>query len=252
MGEIVVQGSQAFYRDQGKGDKAVLCLHGAGGNSLHWMEVAPPSGWRLLALDLPGHGQSAGAPYDTISGYARWVADFVEKRGERLVLCGHSMGGAIAMKVALEQPELLEALVLVGTGARLSVAPAILDVCRAGDAPRVQELVSGWAFSPLVGVEKIRDWYSRFGHSDCTAYLADFTACNGFDIRNRLGEINQPALVVCGDSDRLTPLKYSRYLVENLPKARLAEIPEAGHMVMLEQPDLFNAALAEFCLALGK
>ncbi len=252
MAELNINGKKVFYREQGKGDNTVLLIHGAGGNSLHWLEVTPPPGWRLLALDLPGHGLSGGDALDTVSGYAQVVAEFIAKLGVQPVLCGHSMGGAITLTTALEQPELLRALVLVSTGARLSVAPAILDVCRAGDAARVGEMISGWAFGPLVGLEKIRSWYSQFGLSTCATYLADFTACNSFDIRVRLGEITLPALVICGDNDRLTPLKYSIYLAENLPNARLAEIPGAGHMVMLEQPDLFSRALAEFCHGLKK
>jgi pimeloyl-ACP methyl ester carboxylesterase len=79
----------------------------------------------------------------------------------------------------------------------------------------------------------------------------DFLACNQFDIRNRLSEIKLPTLVVCGEEDQLTPVKYSKYLHEAVTGSRLVLIPRAGHMVMSEQPDPFNRALLSFLETLG-
>jgi len=246
MPETVVYGEPVFYRQKGHGEKFILFVHGAGGNSLHWLAVEPPAGWLALFLDLPGHGSSAGAPQDSIEGYAGWLTDFIEKWGEKPVLAGHSMGGAIALALALSRPELVSGLILVGAGAKLGVSPAIMELCREGNAA-VAELVAKWAYGPLPSREKIQAWGRAFGVAACEAYLADFTACNAFDVRERLAEIALPALVVCGSEDRLAPPKYSHYLAEHLLDASLVEIPQAGHMVMLEQPTLFNTALSAFC-----
>jgi len=245
--ETVVCGETVFYFQKGRGEKSLLFIHGAGGNSLHWLATEPPVGWRMLALELPGHAQSAGVPRDSIEGYAAWLAAFIEILAEKPVLAGHSMGGAIALALALSSPELVSGLVLIGTGAKLAVSPAIMELCREGKAAAVAELLAKWAYGPLSPPEKVQEWSKEFSLVDCRAYLADFTACNGFDVRERVAEIYLPALVVCGSEDCLTPPRYSRYLVDNLADASLAEIPNAGHMVAMEQPALFNAALSAFC-----
>jgi pimeloyl-ACP methyl ester carboxylesterase len=79
----------------------------------------------------------------------------------------------------------------------------------------------------------------------------DFKACDHFDIRNRLPEIKLPTLVLCGEEDQLTPVKYSRYLHENMTSSRLVLIPHAGHLVMTEQPDRLNSAIKSFLDTLG-
>jgi len=79
----------------------------------------------------------------------------------------------------------------------------------------------------------------------------DFKACDHFDIRSRLPEIRLPTLVLCGEEDQLTPVKHSRYLNENMRNSRLVLIPQAGHMVMAEQPGMLNNAIESFLGALG-
>jgi pimeloyl-ACP methyl ester carboxylesterase len=245
--EIIIDGEKVFYREKGSGEKLLLFVHGAGGNSLHWMTVEQPDGWRSLAVDLPGHGLTEGLPRDSIQGYAEWLAAVIQALGVQPVLAGHSMGGAIAMALALNRPEFLSGLVLVGTGAKLGVSPAILELCHSGDAAGTAELIAQIAYGPLPSRERVQEWNKEFGPAHCHAYLADFTACNNFDIRGRLSEITLPALIICGSEDRLTPPKFSRYLSDHLADSVLVEIPQAGHMLMLEQPSLFNRSIASFC-----
>jgi pimeloyl-ACP methyl ester carboxylesterase len=66
---------------------------------------------------------------------------------------------------------------------------------------------------------------------------ADFKACDAFDVRDQVGEIEQPTLVICGENDQMTPVRFSQFLAENLINSRLEVVPKAGHMVMLEQPE---------------
>lgn len=243
----MIQGIPAYVDVRGSGDKTILFVHGAGGNGLHWMETDPPPGWRLAALDLPGHGKSGGSAVSDISGYANWVAAFIEGYGGCDLLVGHSMGGAITMTVALEQPQLLQGIVLVGTGAKLAVSNIMLDLCRGGAVAKVEDMLSKVAYGPLPSVAKIKEWYRIFGNASCQSYLRDFLGCHHFDIRPQLAGIDLPTLVVCGKEDRLTPFKYSEYLTKHIPGARLEGIPDAGHMVMLEQPKQFNKIIADFC-----
>jgi pimeloyl-ACP methyl ester carboxylesterase len=242
-----MQGHTVHTEVRGAGENTLLLIHGAGGNSLHWMKTQPPPGYTLMALDLPGHGKSGGSAKSSVFEYAEWIAGFIDAIGGCTVLGGHSMGGAITLALSLIRPELVEGIVLVGTGAKLGVSPAILDLCQSGIAANVEEEMAKLAYGPLPSREQILRWYELFGQASCQAYLFDFTACNKFDIRTRLGEISHRALIVCGREDRLTPFKYSEYLADHLPNAQLAGIPNAGHMVMMEQPAVLNRVIRGFC-----
>jgi pimeloyl-ACP methyl ester carboxylesterase len=74
----------------------------------------------------------------------------------------------------------------------------------------------------------------------------DLLACNRFDVMDRLGAIQQNTLVICGVDDQMTPVRYAQYLSNSMPNARLNVIPNAGHMVMLEQPQLVANSLLSF------
>jgi pimeloyl-ACP methyl ester carboxylesterase len=79
----------------------------------------------------------------------------------------------------------------------------------------------------------------------------DFVACDNFDVMQQVSQIKLPALVICGEADQLTPMKYSEYLLDQLLQARLVRVPDAGHMVMLEQPERVAETAAEFAAGIG-
>jgi pimeloyl-ACP methyl ester carboxylesterase len=78
----------------------------------------------------------------------------------------------------------------------------------------------------------------------------DYAACDAFDVMERLEEIRCPTLAICGTADRLTPLKYSVYLRDHTPGAELVLVDTAGHMVMLEKPEVVARAVFEFIASL--
>ena len=119
-----------FYEGSNEGQRpSVILIHGAGGNHLYWpSEIRRLPGYRVFALDLPGHGKSGGRGQQSISTYAEVVLEWLESVGiHSAVFVGHSMGGAIAMTLALDHPEHVLGLGLVSAGARLRVAPAFLE-----------------------------------------------------------------------------------------------------------------------------
>jgi pimeloyl-ACP methyl ester carboxylesterase len=227
----------------------VILLHGAGGNHLYWPpQVRRMPGRRILALDLPGHGKSAGSGRQSIEEYAGDVDAFIRSIGlNTVVLAGHSMGGAIAIELAGRHPDRVLGLCLVSTGAKLRVSPEILrgtddpaalattvaeivDLSFSADAsPRLKQLAA----------QRMRDTRSSVLHGD-------FLACNAFDATARVAALGMPALIVCGEQDRMTPPHYSRWLRSHLAGSRLELVSQAGHMVMLEQPGGVAALIDQF------
>jgi pimeloyl-ACP methyl ester carboxylesterase len=231
------------------GRPPLILIHGAGGTRLFW----PPDVRRLeaatvYALDLPGHGESPGPGRSTIEDYAGVVVNWMGAEGiAQAVLVGHSMGGAVALIIALLHPERVAGLVLVASGGRLRVHPAIRE--QSVDLEglrRTIDLVVEWSFGPSADPRLVELAGRRMVESGGQSLHGDFLACDRFDALDRLGEIRTPTLVVCGSEDRLTPPKYARALAESIPQARLEMVNGAGHMVMLEQPAAVARALAEF------
>jgi pimeloyl-ACP methyl ester carboxylesterase len=164
---------------------------------------------------------------------------------DRAVLVGHSMGGAISQTTALSHPERVAGLVLVGTGARLRVAPAILDGIWE-DFEEAVDLITRWAWAAGAPAELVRLGRQTALATPPQVLHGDFAACDAFDVMDRLGEISAPTLVVAGTADRLTPHKYSVYLAENIPHSRLVTVEGGGHMMALEQPNVVAEAISEF------
>lgn len=228
------------------GAPAMVLVHGAGGTHLHWpAELRRLSGATVYALDLPGHGRSKGEGCEVIKDYAEAVAAFIRAvQVEQAIVTGHSMGGAIAMTLALDF-DCVAGLVLVGTGARLRVAPAILDGIR-NDFAKSVELVTRFAWSPEAPSRLTELGRQALLETGPDVLLGDFTACDRFDVMERLGEIQVPTLVISGSVDHLTPIKYARFLAESISGARLTIVDGAGHMVMLEQSAKVEKAVRKF------
>ncbi|MGD8902204.1 MAG: alpha/beta fold hydrolase [Anaerolineae bacterium] len=247
---VTVAGARAYYahRRPVPADKApVVFVHGAGGTHQHWLyQVRDLPRSPTYALDLPGHGRSEGQGRDSIAAYSDWLVAFLDEIGEdRAVLVGHSMGGAIAQDVALRYLARVAGLGLVATGARLRVAPAILDGIRQDHEAAVR-LICDFAFGPETPAEMVRLGRRQMVSIPAEVLHGDFAACDTFSVMGRLGEIAVPAVIVCGTQDHLTPSKYSIYLRDQLKGAELYLVEGAGHMVMVERPGAVVEALSSF------
>jgi pimeloyl-ACP methyl ester carboxylesterase len=155
------------------------------------------------------------------------------------------MGGAIALDVTLRSPARLAGLGLVATGARLRVAPAILDGLHKRPEAAVR-LICDAAFGPEAPPEMARLGRRQMGAIAPEVIRGDFVACDTFDVLGHLAGIEVPTLVLCGTQDYLTPLKYSTCLRDQIPGATLHLVEGAGHMVMVEQPQKVSQALSKF------
>jgi pimeloyl-ACP methyl ester carboxylesterase len=254
MPHIEVNGEQLYYAagPAAPARLTMVLVHGAGENHLVWPgSLRRMDNVQVCALDLPGHGKSGGQGRASVSDYAAVVLGFLDALGvNRAVIGGHSMGGAIAQQFALSYPQRAAGLVLVATGARLRVAPAILSGTLA-DWPGTLDLVNRFAWGPDAPEELVRLGRAQLAEGDSQVAANDYTACNSFDVMARLGQIGAPTLVIGGTADQMTPEKYAQYLAEKIPGARLAMIERAGHMVMLEHPELVARHVREFLAAVS-
>jgi len=245
-----------FYFSHGEENVSrppLVLIHGSGGTHLHW---SPQSrrilGQRIYALDLPGHGKSEGVGSQTIAKYVQRALEFLDAlKFNQAVIAGHSMGSAIALTLALDHPRRVAGLCLVGSGARLRVAPAILEGSASAETfPACVKLINDLEFGPNVNPRMKELAAKRMMEIRPSVLHGDFVACDQFDVMLRLDEINQPTLILCGIDDRLTPIKYSEYLRDHISGARLVSYPGAGHMVALEEPVAVAKELGEFVNAI--
>ena len=163
----------------------------------------------------------------------------------RAVLMGHSMGSAIALECALYAPQRVEALILVGSGARLRVTPLILEGLLT-DFSATVDLICQYAYGPAASEFLRQRGRERMAETSPQVLHGDFLACDAFDVMARLGEIQCPTLIITGTADKLTPPKYATYLGDHIPDAQVVLVEEAGHMVMLERPELFTKKVTAF------
>lgn len=247
MSTVQVMGGEVFYvgrRPVPERQPPVVFVHGAGGTHQHWLyQVRDLPETATYAPDLPGHGRSQGPGRDRIAAYSDWLVAFLDSVGlEQVVLTGHSMGGGIALEVALRYPGRVAGLGLVATGARMGVAPALLERLEQ-DPEAAARLIAGWSYGPEATAEMVRQGRRQLQQAQPKVLYGDFVACDAFDVRECLAEISAPAFVLCGTQDRMTPAKYAAFLRDGIAGSTLHLVEGAGHMVLLEQPQAVTSAL---------
>ncbi len=247
MPYLELDGERFYYAgDVNRDGVPVIFCHGSGGGHQHWLYQIKGLREKInpLAFDLPGHGRSEGSPANDIAVYRNWLHGFIKTLGlSSFVLGGHSMGGAIALSYALQYPGEVSGLILVGSGGRLRVLPAFLETLQAGSVPAT---LTDHLYGPEAPEELIKTGREEVESTAASIYYADLSACDKFDVMEDLPQISQPVLMICGGEDRMTPVKYSRYLEGKLPRGQVTVIEGAGHMVMLEKPDEVNQAINTF------
>ena len=228
----------------------LVLIHGAGSTRLFWPpEIRRLPGYCVYAPDLPGHGKSELRDgQQSIGKYADILVGWLEAvHLRRAVFVGHSMGGAVALAIALQHPERVIGLGLVSSGARLKVNPTILNY--AADSTtyiKAADVMVSYSFSSNTSKRLVELASKRMLETRQSVFNGDLQACDRFDMIDKLGAIKQPTLVVCGADDQLTPMRYAQFLATSIADSRLVVIPDAGHMVMLEKPHSVAECLLSF------
>ena len=239
----------------------VLLMHGIGGGRQAWGEAGSDTGAALaaaghltLAIDFPGYGLSpAIEPFD-LAGLARSVIALIDALAAGpAVLVGHSMGGMVAQEVAATAPERLAGLVLASTSPAFGkpggdwqrgflqsrFAPLDAGLGMAGLAAQlVPAMVAPGTAPPVLAAAQAM----MAGVPEAT-YRRAVTALVAFDRRGNLPQIAVPTGVITGEHDATAPPEVSRRMAERIPGAICTIVPGAGHLLNLEQPAAFNAAL---------
>jgi pimeloyl-ACP methyl ester carboxylesterase len=259
----------AYHRsDRGATGDPVLFVHGSGGSHEVWKAQLGrlSSTVPVVAVDLSGHGDSEDLSgtdlgWETLSAYADDVLA-VARETDAATVVGNSLGGAVAMHLVLERSFDPDALVLAGSGAKLSVLDDLLAWLDGGSANADADALDDGTVGDFDRAVEFLHGEDRLFHDPDDRYVdlskegmravgqrvtrRDFRSCHTFDVRDRLDEITVPTLAVVGEHDQLTPPQYHEYLAENVRDGRYADIEDAAHLAMLERPEAFNETLLDF------
>jgi pimeloyl-ACP methyl ester carboxylesterase len=261
------------YIDEGQGDKTLLLVHGLASNAGFWRynieELARE--YRVIAIDLPGYGKSAKGDYAYgMSWWAEQIHHFIdEMQLEDVVYVGHSMGGQIGITLSINHPDAIDALVLAAPAGVEEFSPGsgewlksvfTMEGIKLTPEPQIRENLSinfyRWDKEWEWMVEE-RTRMAKAEEMDEFAYTVVNSVAAMIDepTSHRLHEINHPTLVIYGQYDGLIPNRYLNpgfpadvfaIAGEEIPNNNLVELPDAGHMLMIERPTAFNAAVTLF------
>jgi pimeloyl-ACP methyl ester carboxylesterase len=260
-----IQGASAYAYTGGKPfDPAlptVVLIHGAQNDHSVWAlqsRYLAHHGYSVLAVDLPGHGRSAGPALKSVEAMAAWLAALLRAAGvRRAILAGHSMGSLIALEAAHLAPETVIGLALVGSTYPMKVSDSLLETAREDEA-RAIDMVNIWShssishkpscpgpgFSVMGGARRLMQRMST--RNPAQLFYTDFAACNAYaNGEAAAAAVACPVLFVFGSKDVMTPPRSTKLLTGLLSHGRIVTV-DAGHQMMAEAPDAVLDALAGF------
>ena len=261
--EFVVAGERCYAYTGGRTfDPAlpvVVFLHGAANDHSVWAlqsRALAHHGRAVLAVDLPGHGRSAGAPLTSVEALADWTVALLDAAGvTAATLVGHSLGALVALHAAARHPSRVRGIALLGPAVPMAVSDALLDLVAADD-PRALELIVGWSYSAaaqLGGSPVPGTWLTgsarRLMQRMRPGVLAtDLLACHRYaDGLAAAAAVRCPALLILGGRDIMAPPRNARALAAALPSHQAVTLPGCGHAMMAEEPDAVREALRAVC-----
>lgn len=254
---ILIQNNKIFVRTKGYGEPIIL-IHGMFASSLCWINTIHElaNSYKVYALDLPGWGKSDKPKVNySIIYYTKLLNEFMRcLKIEQSIFIGHSVGGQIALNMAVENPKKVKKLILVNSGGILpSKLPKSLLLFK---VPLIGYLLSCW----IMRKSAIKSMMLNvmFFNSQCVTedvlsdalksskYAFSKLMSNLTDLRDRLSEIRIPTLIMWGEKDRSLPLDMKSLFNKLISNSVLEVIQEAGHYPQIEKPEVFNSIIQRF------
>ncbi len=262
---LAIDGHQAFAYTAAHAlepaKPTIVFVHGAGlDHSLFGLQSRyfGYHGYNVLALDLPGHGRSAGAPLGSIGDMADWVFRALDAHKiQEASLVGHSMGSLVALECAARQPARVERIALLGTAYPMKVGEAFLTAAKE-NRQDAYDMETIWAHAPLVplggnpnpGMWMYGDTLARLARLAPGVLYNDLRACNDYaGGAEAAAKVKCPVLFILGNRDQMTSLKAGLGFAQLLPAAKVVQLPPSGHSMMAESPDATLDALIQFLRA---
>lgn len=247
--------------DRDRDSPVVLLLHGSGMDSTVWQlqtRYLAHRCFRALAIDLPGHGRSAGPGLASVEEMADWVAKFATAAGfETAHVVGHSMGSFIALELASRSGALTSSITLCGTATSMPVHPDLLSAADT-DLPGAAALMAAWGhdktahlgLNPTPGLWMLGGARALVENSRPGVLATDLRACLNYgNATIAAAAVRCPATVLIGLGDKMTPPKSGRALAAALASARVIELAGTGHMMMIENPRAVRRAILDTATA---
>lgn len=245
--------------EHGDKKKSILLLHGLGVYGVSWayqVQALSQAGYASLSPDLPGFGMSpaVGHWWSVESAGAEMVRLLDREKIERTVLCGLSMGGAVALHIALTYPDRVNGLVLVNTFAALRPASMseVVYFLKRGlwsfvVSPSSQAKLVAERIFPNADQEVWREFLvESIRVSDPKMYRQAMIALSRFNETRHLTRLQVPVMVITGKNDTTIPPVVQRKMAENIPGAKHYEIEDGGHGVIVDHYDEVNRLLLKF------
>jgi pimeloyl-ACP methyl ester carboxylesterase len=260
--ELQIQGERAYAYTGGKPFDprlpALAFIHGGEQDHSVWIlqsRYFAHHGFGVLAVDLPGHGRSGGAPLARIEDMADWMVAFLDAAGvASSALVGHSMGSLTALDCAARHSGRVTRIALLGTAFPMRVSPELLQATRENELA-AQDMINVWSHSAYAHYPSnpgpgfwVPGGNMRLMQRQKPGVLhADFSACNDYaEGLARAARVRCPALLVLGRRDAMTPARAAENLAKAIPGAKTVTLEGSGHNLMGEKPDEVLDLLAEF------
>lgn len=185
----------------------------------------------------------------TIEGLGRDLLDLVDESGaDRVSICGVSLGGAVAIWVAANEPQRVDRLVLACTSARFGEPEPWLEraaiVRERGLEPIADSIVARW-FTPAAREDVVARFRKRLVETPREDYASCCEALAKWDFRDRLAAVRAPTLVIAGAEDAAAPPRHAELIAHAIPDSKLGILPEAAHLANVEQPEVFSTLVSE-------
>jgi pimeloyl-ACP methyl ester carboxylesterase len=238
----------------------IIFTHGAGADHSVWQlqsRYFAHHGYNVLAVDLPAHGKSQGAPLKSIEAIGAWlIALLDELKISQAILVGHSMGSLASLEAAGANPNRVNQLALIGTAYPMPVSDALLSAAKANDHSAI-DMLNVWGLSPAAQLQSNPApgmWMSGAGirlleRNAPDVIYTDLAACNAYQAGlERAAKIACPTLIVSGKADVMTPARAAKTLADAIPGAKTKLVDGSGHTLMSEKPDAMLDALIEFLI----